>query len=234
MFTALVPAAMAQAPGKMGIISDPGFARFNVLKGETDNRTVKVYSDESAPFTATKVVSPVPWLVASMRSATAEERVASANPNNPQYLIEIKLDGTAPVGVIAQKVKVLTDSAVRPEVVINVTGVVRPPYRVDPQAINFGEVAPSDTAATRTVGIRSNNLKQPGGFAITKIENPGSAFVDVTFKPTTNAGEYIVTFQIRKDAGPQSFNNVIVRIHTNSPVAPVVDIPLKGVIKAMH
>ncbi|HKR62340.1 MAG TPA: hypothetical protein VJZ00_01310, partial [Thermoanaerobaculia bacterium] len=136
----------------------------------------------------------------------------------------------ARVGPLAEKVHVITNSKHQPDYWISVSGVVRPPYRVEPTGINFGEVAPSDTAATRTITLRSNNMKAPESFVVTKAES-GIAGVTADVKPTANKGEYEVTLQIAKDAKPGNIDGNVL-IHTSDHTKPLVTIPVKGTVKS--
>ena len=110
------------------------------------------------------------------------------------------------------------------------TGVIRPPYRVEPAGVNFGEVAPTDAAATRTVILRSNDMKAPEAFVVTKAE---TNIPDVTaaVKPTANKGEFEVTLQIANTAKAGDLDGTVT-IHTSDPVQPTVVIPVKGTIKS--
>lgn len=224
----------SQTPETKSIQAYPGYVRVTMLQGEMAAGGNTIYSNDATPLVVTKVVSPVPWMTATVRKAEPSERIPTADPNNAQYRVDIKIDSTAAkLGPIAEKVRVITNSATQPEVQITISGVIRPPFRVEPTAINFGEVAPNDTAATRTVMLRSNDLRNPRDFAVTKVEHAAERFLEVTFKPTDRAGEFEITLQIRRNARPESFENVVVRIHTNSRIRPVVDLPIKGTIKAM-
>src|SRR5206468_10530624 len=117
----------------------------------------------------------------------------------------------------------------QPEYLVSVSGVVRPPLRVEPSALNFGEVTPSDVAATRVVMLRSNNMKTPESFIVSKAESSNSAVV-TSVKPSANKGEYEVTLQIAKDAKPGDLDGSV-KIFTNDKVIPVVTVPLKATIK---
>jgi hypothetical protein len=231
LVTAFSAVIIAQSGPDKVLGVTPGYLRFTVLKGEIGSGFNTVFSKASTPFKVTKVESPVPWITASVKRAGLDERVSIGDAQNVQYRVQISVDSNAAkLGPIAERVKVITDSLAQPELFITISGVIRPPYRVDPVAINFGEVAYTDTASTRTVGLRSNNLKEPGLFALTKIENPLERILEVTFEPTANAGEFQVTLQIRKNASVGAFEGVV-RVHTNSPVKPVAEIPVKGAVR---
>ena len=110
-----------------------------------------------------------------------------------------------------------------------VTGVIRPSVRLEPTAINFGEIAPTDTAATRSVYVRSNDLKTPESFNVTKAVSavPG---VTASFKPTANKGEYEVTLQVGKDAKPGDIKGDV-KIYTNDKINGIITVPVNGTVK---
>jgi hypothetical protein len=208
-----------------------GFVRYNLLQGESETQTVTLYSEETEPFEIVKIESPQPWIKVTPRKAEG----ASVMPNigrqgQAQYKLDITVGGgDAKVGALAEKIKITTNSKHQPEYPISVSGVIRPTFRVEPTAVNFGEVSFNDTAATRTVILRSNNLKAPESFVVNKVESsvPG---VTAAVKPTDKKGEFEVTLQVAKDAKPGAVDGQIT-VHTSDMVRPVVTIPVKAMVK---
>ncbi|MDQ3281286.1 MAG: DUF1573 domain-containing protein [Acidobacteriota bacterium] len=209
-----------------------GYVRYNMLQGETSKQTVTLYSEDEEPFEITKIEAPQDWIHVDVKKAEGADVVQKVGrPGQAQYKLDITVGGNnAPVGPLAEKVKVLTSSKHQPEYSISVSGVVRPTYRVEPTGVNFGEVAPSDTAATRTVLLRSNSLTSPEAFVVDKVES-GVAGVSAAVKPTDKKGEYEVTLQIAKDAKPGALDGSVL-IHTTDSVKPTVSIPVKGMVKS--
>ncbi|MBV8519034.1 MAG: DUF1573 domain-containing protein [Acidobacteria bacterium] len=207
-----------------------GFVRFNMLQGDIDKQSVTLYSEETDPFEIVKVESPQDWIHVDAKKLDAKDNlpnVGRAGAN--QYKLDITVGGPdSRVGPLAEKVHVITTSKHQPDYYISVSGVVRPTFRVEPSGVNFGEVAPTDAAATRSVIVRSNDLKTPENFVVTKAES-GVPGVTAEVKPTANKGEYEVTLQVGKDAkGPLDGN---VTIYTNDKTKPMVVVPLKGTVK---
>jgi len=209
-----------------------GFVRFNLLQGETDSQGVTLYSEEDEPFEITKVETPVDWIKVDTRKIDDAGQLAPGvgRTGQAQYKLTISVGGNdAKVGPIAEKVRILTNSKHQPEYNVSVTGVIRPTYRVDPTGINFGEVAPNDTGATRTVTLHSNNLKQPETFTVTKVES-SSPSVQTALKPGANKGDFEVTLQIARDAKPGDLQGTV-KIYTSDKVNPIVTVPVQGTIK---
>lgn len=216
-----------------------GFVRFNLLQGDADSQTVTIYSDEDDPFQVTSVETPAPepgkdpWIKASFEKITNEGDLAPnvGKPGQNQYKVKITVGGPdARVGPLAEHVRIVTNSKHQPEYLVSIAGVIRPPFRVEPTAMNFGEVTPADVAATRMVILHSNNMKTPESFVVSKAESSNSAVV-TSVKPTANKGEYEVTLQIAKDAKPGDVDGTV-KIFTNDKVIPIVTVPMKATIKA--
>ena len=78
--------------------------------------------------------------------------------------------------------------------------------------------------------LRSNNMKTPEQFIVTKAETNLTG-VTAAVKPTANKGEYEVTLQIANTAKPGDLDGNVT-IHTSDPVRPTVVVPVKGTVKA--
>ena len=208
-----------------------GYVRYNMLQGDSEKQTVTLYSEEEEPFEIVKIESPQEWIKVDTKKLVGTDVVPEVGrKGQAQYKLDVTVGGDdARVGPLAEKIHIVTNSKHQPEYWISVTGVVRPPYRVEPTGVNFGEVAPSDSAATRTISIRSNNLKAPGEFSVTKVES-GVAGVTADVKPTERAGEFAVTLQVAKDAKPGALDGNVT-IYTSDKAKPTVTVPVKGTVK---
>jgi len=209
-----------------------GLVRFNMLQGDTDVQTVTLYSEETDPFEIVKVETPQPWIKVDYKKIEDPTQVVTTvgRPGQAQYRVNITAGGNdAKIGPLAEKVHIVTNSKHSPEYWLTVGGVIRPTFRVEPSGVNFGEVAPTDSAATRSVILRTNNLKTPEVFVVNKVEStvPG---VTANVKPTQNKGEYEVTLQVAPSAKPGDVDGNVT-IYTNDKVNPVVTVPIKGTIK---
>ncbi len=209
-----------------------GFVRYNMLQGDTDTQSVTFYSEEEEPFEITKIEAPGEYVKVAVRKLENEaDRVANVGRNGQaQYRLDITVGGPdAKIGPLADKVHVLTNSKHQPEYWISISGVIRPTIRVEPLGINFGEIATTDNGATRIVMLKSNNLKTPENFTVTKAET-STPLVGASIKPTPNKGEFEVTLQIAKDAKPGDIDGEV-KIYTNDKINGVVKVPIKGTIK---
>jgi len=209
-----------------------GFVRYNMIQGDADTQTLTVFSEEEEPFEITKIEVPNEAVKATFHKIDnpAELMANVGRPGQNQYKVDITVGGPdIKIGPLADKVKILTNSKHQPEYLISVSGVIRPTMRVEPSGINFGEVTPADVAATRVVLLKSNDLKTPDRFVVTKAES-NSKIVNASVKQTPNKGEYEVTLQISKDAKPGDINGEV-KIFTTDKINPVVTVPFKGTVK---
>lgn len=212
-----------------------GFVRYNMLQGDAETQFVTLYSEEETPFSITKVETPGDWVKVSYAKIDDPAQMAPnvGRAGQAQYKLAITAGGPdAKIGPLADKIHIVTNSSHQPDYFITVTGVIRPRFRVEPTGINFGEVAPSDPAATRSIILRSNNLKAPESFSVTKAETtiPG---VTASVKPTANRGEYEVTLQVANTAKAGDVEGNV-KIYTNDSVTPVVTLPVRGTVKSAH
>lgn len=209
-----------------------GFVRYNMIQGDAETQAVTLYSEEEEPFQIVKVEAPQPWIrVEHKKIEDPTQIVATAGrAGQAQYRLNVTVGGPdAKIGPIAEKIHIVTNSKHQPEYWLSVSGVIRPSYRIEPSGINFGEVTPADSAATRSVILRSNNIKQPETFVVTKAESTTPS-VKADVKPTQNKGEYEVTLQVAKTAKSGDINGAV-KIYTSDKVNPVATVPVKGTIK---
>jgi hypothetical protein len=211
-----------------------GFVRFNLLQGDADSQTITIYSEEDEPFEIKNIEVPAEYIKATFAKVEKKEDLAPnvGRAGQNQYRVNITVGGPdVKIGPLADKIRIVTTSKHQPEYLVSVSGVVRPTFRVDPVGVNFGEVAPSDTAATRSILLHSNDLKTPENFVVTKAESsvPG---VLASIKPGANKGDYEVTLQLAKDAKPGDVDGTV-KIYTSDKLNPVVTVPVKGTVKAL-
>lgn len=208
-----------------------GFVRYNLLQGETAKESIILYTEETEPFEIVKVTTPQEWIKVDYKKAEAADMLETlGRRGQAQYKIDVTVGGDqARIGPIAEKIHILTNSKHQPDYWVSVSGVVRPTFRVEPGSINFGEVSADEAAATRTVLLRSNDLKTPENFVVSKAES-GVAGITATIKPTARKGEYEVTLQVGKDAKAGMIDGSVL-VHTNDRINPIVTVPVRGTIK---
>lgn len=209
-----------------------GFLRYNIVQGDAEVKSVVLYTEETEPFEIVRAEVPGDHVKVDVVKLDEANRVADkGRPGQPQYRLDVTLGGpTAKIGPIVERIKIVTSSKNQPEYMLNLSGVVRPSYRVVPQVLNFGEVSGEDSEAVHNVVISSNDLKAPQEFKVTKIESD-SPFVTAEAKPTEIPGEYQITVKVAKNAKAGVLDSNV-RIFTTDVVNPVFTLPVKGMVKA--
>jgi len=211
-----------------------GFVRFNTVQGDVQVQSVKMYSEEEAPFEIVRVEVPEAireFVKVKHSKLEGADLVQAGRAGQNQYKLDITLGGpTAQIGPLAEKIRVVTNSKHQPEYPISVTGVVRPSISVSPSMVNFGEVAPTDPEANRAITVRSNDTKSAAAFQITRVESSSPAQFTTEMKATEKAGEYEVTLKLAKNAKEGDIDGSVT-IYTTDTINPVVTLPVKGTIK---
>ena len=211
-----------------------GFVRYNLLQGDAETQTVTLYSEEEEPFEIKNIDVPAGgWTRATFEKIAneADRAKGAGRAGQNQYKVNITVGGPdAKLGPLADKVRIITNSKHQPDYFVSLSGVIRPTFRVEPTVLNFGEVAATDAAATRSVVFKSNDLRQPERFAVTKVEStvPGIA---TSFKPGANKGDFEITLQVDKTAQPGDIDGTV-KIYTTDTANPVISVPVRGTIKA--
>jgi hypothetical protein len=206
------------------ISAKPGFARFLVLQGETNDavQTSVLVSPEGTPFKILRVESSVPGAAASFHEAAEAQRLPGFN--GKQWAVDIKLNNNIKVGPLADYVTVTTDHPHQKEIKIAVSGMVRPMFSINPARIDLGEVTNIKDGEKR-VYIRYNNLNG-SDVKITEASCSIKA-VNVNVKPSANRNEYELTITLDPAISKGIFNGKITA-KTSSSFMPVLEIEIKG------
>lgn len=210
-----------------------GFLRYNLIQGDAEVKSVVLYTEETEPFEIIRAEVPGDHIKVDVTKIENEsERIPEKGRNGqPQYKLDVTLGGpTAKVGPIAERITIVTNSKNQPQYVLNLSGVVRPSYRVIPTVLNFGEVSTGEDSAVQNIVISSNSLRSPQEFKVTKVESASPA-VMAEAKPTEVPGEYEITVKLAKNAAAGALDSNL-RIFTTDSINPVYTLPVRGTIKA--
>ncbi len=204
----------------------PGYARF--VKRETQGPAKVeqiVWSPRGEAFEITKVESPYPFLKVTYRPATDADR-QEVNAPSGGYVVELALDyASAPAGALANNVTIHTSHPKQKVVEIPVSGFVQPAVAVTPPVMDFGDVR-IDGPVRASVHVRGNIQGQE--FALTRVEDD-LAGLEASIEPSGAAGTR--EFDVRLLLGPampKGIFNGTLKLYTNHPLSPVVEVPVKG------
>lgn len=209
---------------KPQMVAFPGYARYIVVHGEDKEGVIPqyVWAEDGKDFHITKIDSPSPYLTTSFRRPS-EEELRPEGKGKKQWLVTLDFDyNRAPVGALRGYVVVHTDHAGNDEVKIPLSGFVRPTVALNPPTVDLGTVA--DDKPVKTGIILQQFLADPMKLTDPETDIPG---IEVQIKPIEAGRKFEVLFT----AGPGVPKGVFqgkVRIHTDSPKKPIIEVPFHG------
>lgn len=198
--------------------------RFNVLQGEPAANKVLLVSADGSAFKILGVdVADGPYEV-KYRELAKEER--NANYAGSQWEVAVTVPANAKEGMLNHKLVVKTDSAKAAEVPLTVSGLVRPIIQVVPAEIAFGAV-PNDAPVGRNI-ILINNRQ---GFEL-KLDNIEIAEPFTTEVVPLQAGQrFQVAVTLPAGTAKGTSLRTTMKISTNDPSRPVIEIPVQAVVQ---
>lgn len=214
----LVVKADVRAP----LVATPSYARFVAVKGEpVPSRSQTVWTQESSDLQVSKVDSPFAFLRVNFREAAEEER--QADGRGRQWRIELMLDvEAAPLGPMADYVEVHTTLPQQSVLKIPVSGLVQPRVGVIPAQADFGERELTEPYQT-SIEVRNHSSKP---IEVTQVEVDLEG-VEAELKLLTEGRRYEVRVTLLPVMAKGKFHGLL-KLHTNSPAEPVIEVPLTG------
>lgn len=205
----------------------PGYARFVKQAPQGVGKVEQMlWSPRGDAFEITRVESPYPFVNVTYRPATDDDRKA-VQAAAGGYVVELGLDYTAaPVGAIANRVLIHTTHPRQKVVEIPVSGFVRPAVAVTPPVVDFGDIKFADGPLKSSVHVQG--FAEGLDFVVTRVEDdmPG---VDAAVEPISDAEgkEFKIRLTLKPDMPKGVFNGTL-KLYTNHPRSPVVEVPVKG------
>lgn len=204
------------------VVANPSYARLIHTRTLPPPSTAfTVASDDREDFTVTRVESPHEWVVATVREATAEERLADVDGRQWRVVVELAED--APVGPLRDFLVVHTDHPGQPKLEVPLSGVVRPVLHLTPSTANFGELVLAGQA--REVGLTLIN------FGTEPVE-VRSATTDIAGAETriqeVEAGKrWRIVVRLTPEVAKGKVDGDLV-IETSSAELPRLEVPVSG------
>ncbi len=210
--------------------AQPGYVRYTIVQGydaeEADSTLRQVVYGRGGDFAIDEVESPHDWIETSFHEAAPEERIDQA-PGS-QWIIETRISPAAPVGPITGYINAKLQHPKQSVLPIPVSGFVRPVFAVTPHEGHFGTITlfrdkPNRASfkvqnfATEGIAIESVELVPPvpGIEARVDTEQEGRLFYAVLLFDRSTRGS--------------SFEGTL-KLETDSPRKPVIEIPVSGQI----
>jgi hypothetical protein len=208
----------------------PGYFRFLHVQGaEAPVIEQVVWSPDFPGLEVTAARSPWPALEVTVRPATAAERAAESGAAGAtagrQWIVRATLASEAPTGPLEGDVVVRTNHPGQPELRLPLGGYVRPTVQATPPRVEFGAFAAGEprkgsvvvsnhgAAAVNVLGVDSD---VPGLSAQVAEREEGKRFdVNLTLGSGLAQGPFTGTLRVR----------------TDSPRVPVLEIPVRGEVR---
>ncbi len=195
---------------------------FNVLQGEPATDKVVVATADGSPLRITGADAG-PFKVA-YRELPEKERIATLK--GQQWEVSVTVPADAPQGMLNQKITLKTSNPKASDVSISVSGIVRPIIQVVPGEVNFGTVQ-ATAPVGRNVVLISN--RPEAKLELTAVEVDNKAFSTEVI-PLTAGQRYQVAVTLGAGA-PKGSHRTTVRIATNDPTRPSIEVPVLAVVQ---
>lgn len=203
----------------------PGFARFVQTEGSGVGQVEQIIFTRSFDdLEVVEVESPYPFIMTEAREATEEERLEEATGR--QWVVTVKLDyDQAPVGSLADYVRIHTNHPKQKTVSVPVSGFVRPMYVLTPEEADFGEVEVKEDGTWAAMILKNYASEDMDP----TVENAASLpdGIDVEVSPVEEGRQYRLEITLGDDLPKGAFNDVI-RLKTGIEKNPTIEIPLSG------
>jgi hypothetical protein len=205
------------------LLADPGYARFISVQKEREGTIGQtIWSTDGATFRVVRVESPMPALRVAFRDAGAGERRAAVAGS--QWRVDATLASDAPVGALSGEIVVTTDHPRQKRLRLPLSGFMRPMFAVTPPEIDLGRM---EADSERRFGLHVVNFASEE-IAIDRGDSDVTG-VAVDVSPKTPGRLYSARVTVGPKLVPGKLDGKV-RLYTGSPKAPVIEIPIRGVI----
>lgn len=203
----------------------PGFARWASTQGEVEGTIGNtIWSIDGKEFRVTGVDSPYPHMRAAFHQATDAER--NQKVTGSQWRVELTLDSHAPVGALTGEVIVHTDHPEQKLMPLPISGFMRPTVFVFPEKAELGPLDPTKFPV-RAIFKFTNFATEPITITAAEASLPGTT---TSIEMVEYGREYRVGLLLPAGMAAGPFNCKLA-IHTDSPKAPLVEVPVSGTIQ---
>ena len=210
--------------------AEPGYFRFLHVQGaEAPSIAQSVWSADFPGLEVLEVRSPLPALKVTFRPAAAAERTADPGSatvrQGRQWVIQAVLDSEAPTGPLEGDVAVRTNHPQQPELLLPIGGYVRPTLMATPPRAEFGSFAPTEPRKGSV--LVTNYGEQPVRVVSVDSDVPG---LSAQVAEREKGKKYDVNLTLAAGLAPGPIAGTL-RVRTDSPRTPVLEIPVKGEVR---
>ena len=200
----------------------PGYARFLTVVGEDEIRAEQtVWASDQEDFEVLSARSPYPFLDVDVREATDDEERSEGQGR--QWVVAMTLSAAAPVGPLADHVRLVTNHPDVKNLRIPVSGFVRPVLAVSPPAVDFG-VRDASQPIVASVHVKNFSDDEIALLSATSdLEG-----LDIQIGP--KGRDHYVTLNFDPGSFRGALSNTLT-VQTDSSRVPTLEIEIKGTVQ---
>ncbi len=198
--------------------------RFNVLQGEPATDKVILASADGSDFKVTGVDTGGGPYKVTTSEVSEKERVPDRKGS--QWEVAVTVPADAPEGVLNQRITVKTTAPKAPEVLLSVSGVVRPIVQVVPPQLDFGTV-PADAPVGRNLILINN--RQGAELQVSKAEVDNANFTTEVI-PLQPGQRFQVAVSLQPGL-PKGTQKAVLKITTNDPSRKLIEVPVQATVQ---
>lgn len=206
------------------IIGPSDHYQADIPRGTSAETGIIIYNNGPLPVNITNVIPGGEAFSVKLETLEAGKR----------YVLNIKSDPNLAIGDHKQVVKLVVEGGQPAELSINLDLGIAPPVFTNPKEVKFGMLAVSQAGYDISSVAKFIWLRQSrgGGLQIKKM-SATLPFIKVTMEAEENPG---ATFRLRIGFDPNvkvkpGLHEGVVKIETNNPFMPVVEIPVSLIAK---
>lgn len=200
----------------------PGYARFLTVEGTGELRAEQtVWASDQDDFEVVSARSPYPFLDVKVREATADQERPEGR--GQQWAVVMTLSAQAPVGPLADHVRLATNHPDARNVRIPVSGFVRPVLAANPPAVDFGV---RDVTKPIVASVLVKNFSEDEIALLSATSD--LEMLDVQIVPKDR--DHYVTLTLRPESFRGPFTSVLT-VQTDSSRIPTLEIEIKGTVQ---
>ncbi len=202
---------------------DPGYARFLTVMGQQSEPSRQLlWAETEDELVVESVRSPYPFLEASLREASEDER--RSGRSGRQWVVDLRLKPNAPLGPLADYVVVRTNNRRLPELRIPVSGYVRPVVAAVPASVDFGR---KELDEPQLAVVELTHLGE-GTIRLGEVTSSLGG-LEAAVEPLEAGKRYKLTVTLKPGLPRGPFNGKLT-IPTSSRVQPMLEIDVRGVV----
>jgi hypothetical protein len=201
----------------------PGYARFNVVQDQQEGSVDQsIWAEDGTDFKIVSATATADFLAVDVREATEEERLEEAK--GKQYQVAVTLSKDAPVGPITSALQITTDHPKQKTMSIPISGFVRPVLAVTPQTANFRKIELKEP-------LQANILVKNYAVEEIQLTNIQSTIPTISAEivPLEEGRRYQIRLLVSPETPKGEFNGML-KIQTDSPKVPSLEVPVIGTV----